>query len=227
MRHRNAFRKLNRTTAHRWALRRNLAQSLFEHGQVRTTLAKAKEVRPFVESLITMAKLARQGDLEARRRIEQVLTDRAVIDKDHQSEYEDLTMAKRRKVLRARTGRRYRTGEPKAGMPFTAESIVHRLITQVADKFADRPGGYTRLIRLSKTRIGDSGEQAIVQLVGREEAPGTLTKGRKTARRRRTDRRYAAAAKFARQMETTPARDQVASVADPPDGSAPATDDAS
>ena len=197
MRHRYAHRKLNRTTAHRLALRRNLAQSLIEHGQVQTTLAKAKDIRPFVERLITMAKKARAGDLEARRRIEKVLTDRAIIAKDHQSDYEDLSMAKRRKVLRARTGRRYRTGEPKAGMSFTAESVVHRLITAVAQTFADRPGGYTRLIRLSKTRIGDSGEQAIVQLVGEEESPGSLTKGKKTARRRQADRRYAAAARYA------------------------------
>jgi len=59
-------RQLSRDTEHRKALRRNMAQSLFEHGKIRTTVAKAKEIRPFVEKLIT---LARRGDLTARRRV--------------------------------------------------------------------------------------------------------------------------------------------------------------
>jgi large subunit ribosomal protein L17 len=181
-------------------------------------LAKAKDVRPFVERLITMAKRARAGDLGARRRIEKALTDRAIIAKDQQSEYEDMSMAKRRKVLRARTGRRYRTGEPKAGMPFTAESVVRRLITTVAERFEDRPGGYTRIIRLSKTRIGDSGAQAIVQLVGDEESPGSLTRGKKTARRRRMDRRYAAAVKHSRPKEPAPQTEEAQ--AQPPEDAA-------
>ncbi|MCH7632985.1 MAG: 50S ribosomal protein L17, partial [Planctomycetes bacterium] len=75
MRHRLAHRKLNRTSAHRKALHRNLAQSLIEHGQIRTTLVKAKDVRPFVEKIITLAKAVRSckssGDpaasLSARR----------------------------------------------------------------------------------------------------------------------------------------------------------------
>ncbi len=59
MRHLVARRKLNRTSEHRGALRRNMAQSLFEHGQITTTLAKAKDLRPFVEQLITLARKAR------------------------------------------------------------------------------------------------------------------------------------------------------------------------
>jgi large subunit ribosomal protein L17 len=198
MRHRIALRKLNRTTSHRRALRRNLAQSLFEHGQITTTLPKAKDVQRFTEKLITLAKKAKAGDLGARRRVLSVLTDRAVIATENQSAYDDMPLAKRKKVLRARTGRRYRTGEPKAGMAFTAESIVRRLIEDIAPQFADRPGGYTRVVKLAKTRIGDNGAQAVLQLVGKEEDPGSVTKPKKTGRRRRADSRYAAAAKGAR-----------------------------
>ena len=85
MRHRLAFKKLNRTTSHRRALRRNLAQSLFEHGQITTTLPKAKDVQRLTEKLITLAKKAKAGDLEARRRVVSVMTDRAVISSESEN----------------------------------------------------------------------------------------------------------------------------------------------
>ena len=66
MRHRNKGRKLSRTASHREALLRNMATSLFRHGRISTTTAKAKELRPFAERLITLAK---RGDLHARRRV--------------------------------------------------------------------------------------------------------------------------------------------------------------
>ena len=88
MRHLVAHRKLNRTKEHRLALRRNMAQSLFEHGQIRTTLPKAKDLRPFAERLITLALKARSGSLAARQRLISMLGDRAVIPKEHQEELE-------------------------------------------------------------------------------------------------------------------------------------------
>lgn len=191
MRHRVAGRKLNRTSAHRKATLRNLAQSLIEHGQIRTTLPKAKELRPFVERLITIAKKAREGDLSARRRVAQILSDRAVIPEDHQEAYEDMSDAARARVLRAKSGRRHRTGEARTGTPFTAESVVRRLIETVAKDHADRPGGYTRIIKLADTRIGDGAPLVVVQLVGHEESPGSVTRPAPTARRRRTEARYA------------------------------------
>ena len=104
MRHRVQGRKLNRTVSHRLALRRNLVQSLFEHGQVTTTVVKAKEVRAFAERLIT---LALEGTLAARQRAEALLRDRAVIPKENQKDYDRMSDAKREKVLRARSGRRH------------------------------------------------------------------------------------------------------------------------
>ena len=198
MRHRIAHRKLNRTTSHRRALRRNLAQSLFEHGQIKTTLAKAKDLRPFAEKLITLAKRAKEGSRSARTRLLQLLGDRGIIAADHRDAYYAMSDAKRASTLRSRSGRRHRTGEPKGGLKFTAESVYHRLVNTVAPKFDDRPGGYTRIVKLGKRRLGDGGATAVLQLVGEEESPGSVPRPEKTARRRRTDRRYQAAARLAK-----------------------------
>lgn len=195
MRHLVAGRKLNRTKEHRLALRRNMAQSLFEHGQIRTTLPKAKDVRPFVERLITLAKQARGGNLAARQRLTSLLGDRAMIPKENQDDYDQMSDAARARVLRSRSGRRHRLGQARGGQKFTAVSIVHHLITNVAAEFEDRPGGYTRVIRLGSTGRVDNAPMAVLQLVGQEESPGTVTRPEKTARQRRTERRYAAAAK--------------------------------
>lgn len=75
MRHRVKGRQLSRTASHRKALLNNMAASLFEHGGIETTLAKAKELRPFAERLIT---LARRGDLHARRQVERRIKDKTV-----------------------------------------------------------------------------------------------------------------------------------------------------
>jgi large subunit ribosomal protein L17 len=206
MRHRIAHRKLNRTSEHRTALLRNMAQSLIEHGQVTTTLPKAKTLRPFIERLVTLAvktrKLAAENDgagsLRTRRRIQKLLGDRAIIPKDHRAAYAEMSDAHRAKTVRMPSGRRFRTGLPKGRMAFTAESVTHRLIETVAARFEDRPGGYTRLVRLAKRRLGDSSPLAVLQLVGDEEPPATVTKPAASARKRRADARYALAIKIAK-----------------------------
>ena len=88
---------------------RNLAQSLFEHEQVRTTLPKAKELKRFAEKLITLAKRAHGGDVAALRLLKSRLSDRAIIPADHREDYEYMSDAARNKVLRARSGRRHRS----------------------------------------------------------------------------------------------------------------------
>jgi large subunit ribosomal protein L17 len=198
MRHRISKKKLNRTSSHRRAMQRNLAQSLFEHGQVRTTLPKAKDIRPFAERLITLAKKARGGSLTARRQIHKLLSDRSAVPAEHRETYDSMSNAKRAAALRAVSGRRYRTGQPKGRLAFTGESVIHRLINTIAPRYEDRPGGYTRLIRLPDPRLGDHGPQAIVQLVGEEKSPGAVAKPVKTARARRADSRYSLAVKLAR-----------------------------
>ena len=176
-------------------MQRNLAMSLFEHGRVRTTLPKAKDLRPFAERLITLAKLASGGSLTARRRIHKIMGDRSLIPAEHRATYEGMSDAKRKQVMVSRSGRRYRTGAPKGRLDFTAESVTHRLIQTIAPKYAERPGGYTRMIRLADRRLGDQSKLAIVQLVGGEESPGSVAKPAKSARKRRADARYAAAVK--------------------------------
>ncbi len=206
MRHRIHHRKLNRTSEHRKALLRNMAQNLIEHGQITTTLPKAKTLRPFFEKLLTLAVRARKytaaddaaGALRARRALHKVLGDRSLIPKEHRDAYDGMSMAHRNKSVRMPNSRRYRTGQPKGRLSFTAESVTHRLIETIAPRFEDHPGGYTRLVRLPKRRIGDCAPLAVLQLIGEEEAPVSLTKPGKSARRRRADARYAMAGRTAK-----------------------------
>ena len=190
-----AGRHLARTSAHSKAMRRNLAQSLFQYGEIETTLIKAKEVRPFVERLIT---LARKNTLTSRQRIISMLNDRAALTKDEQERFDGMTYADRHRVMVSKSGRRHRSGKVPASynknkVPFVATSVVNRLIKEVAPKFADRPGGYTRIIRLPKRRIGDGSDLALLQLVGTEE-PASTQNIKKTVGVRRA--RLAARAKF-------------------------------
>lgn len=225
MRHRLAHRKLNRTSEHRLALRRNMAQSLFEHGQIETTLPKAKNLKPFVERLITLARKAHGGSLAARQRLTSILGDRAIIPAEFQEQYEDMSDAKRQRALRSRSGRRHRLGQARGGLKFTAVSVVHHLINNVAPRFEDRSGGYTRLVRLARTHKGDNAPLAVLQLVGEEESPGTVTRPEKSARRRRAERRYAFAAKVIK-ASASPGRAASskvdAEVPDAPEAEAPA-----
>jgi large subunit ribosomal protein L17 len=134
MRHRVAHRKLGRITPHRRALLRNLATALFERERIRTTLPKAKELRPFAEKLITLAKRD-DNRLHARR-------------------------------LAARQ--------------LSSPAVVKKLFDTIGARFATRPGGYTRILRLGP-RQGDGAEMAYLELVGYEYKPEKAAKGEKTA----------------------------------------------
>jgi len=158
-------RQLSRDTEHRKALRRNMAQSLFEHGKIRTTVAKAKEIRPFVEKLIT---LARRNDLTARRRVIALMQDRRVTDE----EQEFITNEKGREL-----------------------TVVMRLFNEVAPKFGDRQGGYTRIIKLPEHRIGDAADLVLLQLCTEESAPKGSARRSAGLRRKRTERRNQFASK--------------------------------
>ncbi|NIP59292.1 MAG: 50S ribosomal protein L17 [Gemmatimonadetes bacterium] len=118
MRHRKKGRNLSRTPAHRRATLRNMATNLFRHERIRTTKAKAKELRPYAERLITLAK---KGDLHARRQAARKIQDREVLGK---------------------------------------------LFDDLGPRFADRPGGYTRILKLGP-RKGDAAEMALIELVER------------------------------------------------------------
>ena len=119
MRHQRAGKKLGRDSAHRKALYSNLAGALIEHGRIKTTVTKAKAVKPLAEQMIT---LGRRGDLHARRQATAFLRSR---------------------------------------------DVVHHLFAEVAPRFKDRPGGYTRIVKLGP-RPGDAAEMVYLELVDEE-----------------------------------------------------------
>ena len=154
MRHRVAGRRLGRTKEHRLAMRRNMVASLFQHETISTTKQKAKEVRPFAEKLITLAK---KGTLSARRQAIAMLGNRDIID--HES------------------GQAVRKG-----------TVIGKLFSELGPRYLDRPGGYTRIIRLSLRRLGDNGELVLLQLLGVDEPA-------KGQRKKRSRKKTAVAAK--------------------------------
>jgi len=116
VRHRKKGRKLSRHPSHKKATMRNMATSLFRHERIETTTAKAKELRPYAERLIT---LARRGDIHSRRLAASKIRDREVLGK---------------------------------------------LFDDIAPRYADRPGGYTRVLKLG-SRKGDAAEMSLIELV--------------------------------------------------------------
>jgi len=116
VRHRKKGRQLSRTRSHRKATLRNLATSLFLHERIETTTAKAKELRPYAERLIT---LARRGDVHARRLAAMKIQDREVLGK---------------------------------------------LFDDIAPRYMERPGGYTRVLKVG-SRKGDAAEMSLIELV--------------------------------------------------------------
>jgi large subunit ribosomal protein L17 len=165
MRHMIRGRQLSRDTEHRKALRRNLIQSLFEHGKIRTTLPKAKEVRALAEKMIT---LARTGSLNNRRRVISMLQDRRLVDKEQE---------------------------------FTGQTVVQKLFSEIAPSFADRQGGYTRIIKLSDYRIGDGGNIVLLQLLTEESKPTGTARRSAGLRRKRNDRRHQFASRVLKQRQ--------------------------
>ena len=136
MRHNVAYRKLGRLTQHRLSMLRNQAISLLRHEHIETTVPKAKELKPFVEHLITIAKRGNAaGNAEGK------------------------ALSARRMVL--------------ADIP--DKEIVAKLFDTIAPRFADRPGGYTRLLRVGFRR-GDAAEIAQLELVGSEYNPAAEVK---------------------------------------------------
>ena len=141
MRHQNAHRKLGRDTAHRTALLRNQAEALLRHERIETTVPKAKELRPYVERLITIAK-------------------RGVKANDPKG----VSLSARRLVMR----------------DVLNETVVTKLFDVLAPRFMERPGGYTRILKLGHRR-GDAAEIAQIELIGSEFDPKKAEAEKKAA----------------------------------------------
>ncbi len=188
MRHRVFGRQLCVKAGHRRAMLRNLAAGLFEHGQIETTFAKAKAVQPFVEKLITLAKGS--SDLNTRRRITATLTDRKI----HAWVADPSVPESKRtnaffEVASADDIEFNRYGELRK-----APRLVQHILTKVAPLFEGRAGGYTRIIKLDKHRLGDGTDLVLLQFVGKEDGP--QVSGRRSTRRQTADRRTAYAAEL-------------------------------
>ena len=147
MRHLKSGRQLSRNSAHRWALMRNLITALLREEKIRTTDPKAKELRRWVDRVITLGK---RGDLHARRQALGIVQDKAV---------------------------------------------VRKLFDTIGPRFKDRPGGYTRIIKIG-IRHGDAAQMSIIELVGGEttnESSAGGGKKRRRARRQPAEKQQAAA----------------------------------
>ena len=152
MRHKVAGGQLNRTSAHRTALRRNLACALFTHETISTTMPKAKHVKSFIEKLITLAK---KGDLASRRRAIAILGDHDIVQEVD--------------------GEVERKG-----------TIIGKLFSDIGPRYLDRAGGYTRIIKLAKVRLGDNSPLVLLQLVGQEKQQAeSAGKGKKKAAKKK------------------------------------------
>jgi large subunit ribosomal protein L17 len=130
MRHGVSGRKLGVTSSHRVAMLRSMATSLIKHEQITTTLPKAKELRPYVERIITLGK---RGDLHARRQAHAQIRDEKVVDK---------------------------------------------LFTTIAERYKERKGGYTRVLKAGM-RYGDAADMAVIELVERDVSAKGLDSGPK------------------------------------------------
>ncbi|MCK6530971.1 50S ribosomal protein L17 [Myxococcota bacterium] len=140
MRHLNSGRRLGRKTGHWKADFRNLATALLLHGRIRTTEARAKELRKVVERLITLSKRVPPSSLEGR-------------------EGDDLRQLQARRVHAIRLARRW----------VTDREVLQRLFTDYSERYKERPGGYTRIMKVGK-RPGDNASLNIIELVNDQAA---------------------------------------------------------
>jgi large subunit ribosomal protein L17 len=157
MRHLKAHRKLGRTSEHRKSLLRNLATSLINspNDHIVTTVPKAKELRPFIEKAITLA-----------RKAENLTGDDTVLRGVHLRRQAAAYFHAGNSTFKAEQSRfRGKTGEAKEPIERTAGvKAVQRLFNELGARYKDRNGGYTRIIKLGR-RQGDNAEMAVIELV--------------------------------------------------------------
>lgn len=142
MRHLTKKNTLGRAKDQRDALLKALATELLTHGEIKTTLAKAKALRPYVDNLVTLAK---KGDLTSRRQAAKFIYDKELD-----------------KYIDTATGELFDTLEEGKKLP--KQTVLRRLFSVIGKKYVDRNGGYTRIYHLPPRR-GDASEMALIQLV--------------------------------------------------------------
>ena len=142
MRHQTKKHTLGKAQDQRVALLRALATELFVHGEIKTTMARAKALRPYAEEIITLGK---RGDLHARRQAAKFIYDKET------GKFMDLA-----------TGEIFEA--PQADKKLAAETVLRKLFVVIGKRYSDRQGRYRRILRLPRRR-GDASEMALIQLV--------------------------------------------------------------
>jgi large subunit ribosomal protein L17 len=166
MRHLVAHRKLGRTSSHRKALLRNLCTSFVLHERIITTLPKAKELRPFAEKAVTLGRRARAAREAGQNEVALHATRQAAAF-----------------FFSGNAGpeSKKHTHNPNVKPKVTAGvAALKKLTGELADRFADRPGGYTRIFKLGP-RKGDGAEMALIEFVGSEDKKAVKDKDEKKA----------------------------------------------
>jgi large subunit ribosomal protein L17 len=206
MRHRKRGRHLNRNAAHRRSLFRNLSRALITHESIVTTLPKAKEVRPFVERLITLAKRANaavaaaagKGEAEEKKARAQALHYRrqamALLGPTHGTGIWNKDQELVEDPLNTSTAK-------------SADTVLKKLFRELGPRYADRPGGYTRVLKQHYRRLGDAGSTAVIEL---------MKAGEKKVQKARTTPPAPAAPLPAAPAITAPAAPAAAATAEPP-----------
>ncbi len=151
MRHRNTGRRLGRNSSHRKAMYRNMATSLLEHGRIKTTEAKAKELRRVVEKLITLSKRVPQSAIDAAGE-------------------EEAAKLRARRLHAVRQARKW----------VARRDILHKLFDEYGERFQGRPGGYVRILKIGR-RAGDNAPMTIIELVEGDFEPSAKTDAPATA----------------------------------------------
>ncbi len=143
MRHRHSGRQLGRNASHRKAMYRNMATSLLEHGRIKTTEAKAKELRKVVERLITLSKKVPASAIEGAK------------------SPEEAARLKAKRVHAVRQARQW----------VRDRDVLQKLFSEYSERFEHRPGGYTRIMKIGR-RAGDNAPMTLIELIEEPYEPG-------------------------------------------------------
>ena len=164
MRHGRAGRHLKRTSGQRRALYRNLMTELFRHEQIRTTEAKARAIRPLAERLVTTARKGRAErvvELAQQRNVERLS---AWFSPERAKQLIDLVEQDNKEALERMADGFALHARRQVLATLSDKKVAHKLVDEIAPRFDERPGGYTRMFKLGM-RKGDSAEMALLELV--------------------------------------------------------------
>lgn len=164
MRHRKVGRHLKRSSGHRRALYRNLMTELFRHERIETTEAKARAIRPLAERVVTKARKARSERVVELAKQRDVKKLSAWFNAKRAEQLIQLADQQNEEALARMAGELALNARRQVLATLTDKAVAHKLVEEIAPRFEERPGGYTRMFKLGMRR-GDSARVAILELV--------------------------------------------------------------